>query len=101
MLGMRLNNDISFAYLSKSWLQTQPDYLSPRKRPFMCALKDNQLLIYGGYDYAGISGGVIIDMTKNKEVQIEQNDELTMESYSHGVVTSKGVALGIGGNRNW
>ena len=76
MLGMRLNDDTSFAYLSKSWLQIQLDHLSNRYSPFMCAMKDNQLLIYGGY-YGGdyISDGIIIDMTKNKVVQIEQNDK--------------------------
>ena len=80
MLGMRLNIDTSFAYLSKTWQQTQPDHLSPGLDMFVCAMKDNQLLIYGGYDYAGISGGVIIDMTKNKEVQIESNDIFTIQS---------------------
>ena len=48
ILYMRLNGDLSFAYLRKTWSKTQPDQLTPRIKPFVCAMKDNSLLIYGG-----------------------------------------------------
>ena len=77
MLGMRLNADLSFAFLRRTWSQTQPEHLTPCFEPFVSAFGDNSLLIYGGYgDRDLVSGGVLIDINRGRHLKIEQKNFL-------------------------
>ena len=67
MLSMRLKGDLSFAFLRKSWSQTNLNLLTPRRNPFVSAIGHNSLLIYGGYESEIVPGGVIVDLDKNKK----------------------------------
>ena len=102
MLGMRLNNDLSFKYLSKSWREIKTLNLRPRILPFVSAIGKNSLLVYGGRYKLD---GVIFDMDQNfMERKIKETEDLEIESeMSHGILTSTGVAIGtaIDGNNNF
>ena len=49
MLEIKLNADLSFSFISKTWSLAQPDHLMPCYRAFVSAIGDDFLLVYGGF----------------------------------------------------
>ena len=90
-LSMKLNDDLSFAFLSKTWTQIDSDYLSPRINPLVCAINSKTLLVCGG---VGIQSAFLIDVDKNKEMEIKMVNQ-AISSYSHGVTTLSGEILAL------
>ena len=67
--------------------------------PFVSAIGDNSLLIYGGLKGNHISGGLLIDMEKNRQTIIPKND-FSIISRSHGVARRSGAAVGLVEDKN-
>ena len=51
MLEIKLQSNLSLSFASNSWLEISPDYLVSYDSPFVSAIGDNSLLIYGGDDH--------------------------------------------------
>ena len=110
MLSMQLHEDLSFANIDKIWSQAFYDNLEPRTSPFVSEVQHNSFLVYGGSEkyLSSISRGIvfknnkIINFTKEanfleniiiKRFSFWQNENFS--STSHGVLTRKGIAVGL------
>ena len=89
-----MNTDQSFCQIGKNWVDIDCDNFRPRAFPFVSAIGNERLIIYGGVDlYDKLSVGVVIDMNKNIQPMIVQND-FGIESNSHGVMIDSDIVVG-------
>ena len=71
MIKIRLNEDLSFRYLSKHWSLTDLNYSKCSYFQFVSDIDSKMFVVYGGRDESSkiISGGVLV--TDDEEFAIQ------------------------------
>ena len=93
--------DMNNQSLMNSWSILKGLQSLLRFYPFVSAVGDKKLLIYGGVDneQKETSHGTLIDFKRGTQWSVLQND-LQIGSFSHGVSTICGAAVGLAINTN-
>lgn len=86
---MRLNEDLSFAYVSKAWIEIRIKKRGHSTTPFVCAISKNSLLIYGEKKV------LIFNKDNEKFQRFFNRKNQKYYNLGHGFLTRKGVAVGI------